>query len=61
MIYSVCERDTGPSVKYLMREEKGLQSVCKLLLESKTKILFKRQILFKITKKFAKKRLDVSS
>ena len=62
-IYSVCKRDTRPSVKYLTREKKnGLEGVCKPLLGSKAKpslpkqsLKFKCQIRFKTIKKFAKK------
>ena len=61
------ECDTRPDVKYLMREMKGFERVCKLLLESKPKALLanqsvklKFQIWFEITKKFASKCLDAA-
>ena len=51
-----------------MRKGKGLERICKPLLQSKAKlslpklsVKFKCQIWFKITKNIAKKCLDVSS
>ena len=55
--------DRRPSVGYVMRERiKGLERVCKRLLDSKAKpsppkpsVKFKSQIWLKITKEFVKK------
>ena len=63
LIFAGCIAETGPSVRYLVKEEReGLERVCKLLLESKAKPLppkqyakFKCQIWSEKTKKLAKK------
>ena len=58
----------GDSVGYLMRDEKGLERVCKPFLGSKAKlsppkqsVTFKCRMWSENTEKFARKCLDVSS